>query len=92
MSASREEYRNWGHMCCGFWDHRRTSAVKLKIGLLMIVIGLIWMGVRVGLFDFSWLRTVYFWPMMIVLIGAFMVYKGLKRKYVINKQKSSIKQ
>jgi hypothetical protein len=83
MSVSQEEYRKVGHMCCGLWDHRRNPAVKLKIGLLLIVIGLLWLGVRGGMFDFTWLQTVFFWPMMVVLLGACMVYRGSKRKHVI---------
>jgi hypothetical protein len=86
MSISQEEYRNVGHMCCGLWDHRRNPAVKLKIGILLIAIGFLWLGAKGGMFDFTWLQTVYFWPMMVVLLGACMVYKGLKRKHVIKKQ------
>ena len=73
-------------MCCGLWDHRRNPAAKLKIGILLIAIGLLWLGARGGIFDFAWLQTVYFWPMMVVLLGACMVYKVLKRKHVIKKQ------
>jgi hypothetical protein len=86
MSVSQEEYKNFGHMCCGLRDHRRNPAAKLKIGILLIAIGLLWLGARGGIFDFAWLQTVYFWPTMIVLLGVFMVYKGLKRKHVITKQ------
>jgi len=86
MSVSQKEHRNGGHMCCGLWDHRQNPATKLKIGLLLIAIGLIWLGARGGIYDFTWLQSVYFWPAMVVLIGACMVYKGLKRKHVINKQ------
>ena len=86
MSVSQEEYRNVGYMCCGLWDHRRNPAAKLKIGILLIAIGLLWLGARGGIFDFAWLQTVYFWPMMVVLLGACMVYKSLKRKHVIKKQ------
>jgi hypothetical protein len=86
MSVSQEEYRNFGHMCCGLSDHRRNPAAKLKIGILLIAIGLLWLGARGGIIDFAWLQTVYFWPMMVVLLGACMVYKGLKRKHVIKEQ------
>ncbi|MCX5855392.1 MAG: DUF5668 domain-containing protein [Deltaproteobacteria bacterium] len=86
MSVNQEGYRSFGHMCCGLWDHRRNPAAKLKIGILLIVIGLLWLGARGGIFDFAWLQTVYFWPMMVVLLGACMAYKGLKRKHVIKEQ------
>ncbi len=86
MSISQEGYRSFGHMCCGLWGHRRNPAAKLKIGILLIAIGLLWLGARGGIFNFAWLQTVYFWPTMVVLLGACMVYKGLKRKYVIKEQ------
>ena len=86
MSVSQEGYRSFGHMCCGLWDHRRNPAAKLKIGILLIAIGLLWLGAKGGMFDFTWLQTVYFWPMMIVLLGVCLVYRGLKRKQVIKKQ------
>jgi hypothetical protein len=86
MSVSQEGYRSFGHMCCGLWDHRRNPAAKLKIGILLIAIGLLWLGARGGIFDFAWLQTVYFWPMLVVLLGACMAYKGLRRKHVIKEQ------
>ena len=79
MSVSQEEYRNFGHMCCGLWDHRRNRAAKLKIGILLIAIGLLWLGARLGLLDFSWLQAVYFWPAVFILLGVWMVYKGFMR-------------
>ncbi len=83
MSISQEGYKNVGHMCCGSWGHHRNPAAKLKIGFLLVVIGLLWLGARGGVFDFTRMQAIYFWPMMVVLCGAWMVYKGLKRKSVI---------
>jgi len=86
MSVSKGECKDVGYMCCGLWNHHRNWAVKLKIGLLLIAIGLLWLGSRGGMFDLTWLQTVYFWPMMIVLLGTYMVYKGLTRKHVAKQQ------
>jgi hypothetical protein len=86
MSVSQEKYRNFGHMCCGLWHHRRSPAAKLKIGILLIAIGLLWLGAKGGMIDLTWLQTVHVWPMMVVLLGVCMVYKGLKRKHVIKNQ------
>mgnify|MGYP000856175569 CR=1 FL=1 len=85
MSVRQEGYRNAGHLCCGPWGHRGNPAAKLGIGLLLISLGLLWLGARAGIFDFSWLQSVYFWPVMVVLCGACMVYKGLRRDPVIKK-------
>lgn len=92
MSVNQEVYKNVGHMCCGPWGRHRNPAAKLKIGLLLVAIGLLWLGARGGLFEFTWLQTVYFWPMLVVLLGAWMVYKGLKRRRVIKQQEPLTKQ
>ena len=79
MSVSQEGYRSFGHMCCGLWDHRRNPAAKLKIGILLIAIGLLWLGARGGIIDFAWLQAVYFWPAVLILLGVLMIYKGFMR-------------
>ena len=80
MSRSQEASKNFRNMCCGPWTHRGNPARKKKIGILLITIGLIWLGARLGLIDFSWLQTVYVWPAVLILAGVWMVYKGLIRK------------
>ena len=49
-------------------------------GILLVTIGLIWLGAKAGLLDFSWLQAVYFWPAVLILLGVWMVHKGSKRK------------
>ena len=80
MSSSQEASKNFGNMCCGPWTHQGNPARKKRIGILLITIGLIWLGARLGLIDFSWLQTVHFWPAVLILSGVWMVYKGLIRK------------
>ena len=46
---------------------------------MLVTIGLIWLGARIGLLDFPWLQAVYFWPAVLILLGAWMVYKGSMR-------------
>ncbi len=81
MSVNQEVNRNVGHMFCSPRSYHLYRAAKWKIGLVLVTIGLLLMGARVGLLDFTWLHSVYFWPMLIVLLGLWMVYKGLSRKY-----------
>jgi uncharacterized membrane protein len=51
----------------------------MKVGTLLVTIGLIWLGARLGLLDFSWLQAVYFWPAVFILLGVWMVYKGFRQ-------------
>jgi uncharacterized membrane protein len=80
MSISHEASKNIGNMCCGPWTHQRNPARKKKIGILLVTIGLIWLVARLGLLDFSWLQAVHFWPAVLILLGVWMVYKGLMRR------------
>ncbi len=86
MSASKESNSSVGNMCCGTWVHHRHPATKFRIGILLIVIGILWLGAKAGLLNFGWVHTIYFWPTLFVLIGGWMVYKGLKRLRVIKQQ------
>jgi hypothetical protein len=79
MSISREASKNIGNMCCGPWTHQRNPDRKKKIGILLVTIGLIWLGTRLGLLDFSWLQAVHFWPTVFILLGVWMVYKGFRQ-------------
>jgi hypothetical protein len=77
MSMSQAAPKNVGNLCCSPWMHRRNPGQKMKIGILLVVIGLLWLGARAGLLDFSWLKAIYFWPTAFILLGAWMVYQGV---------------
>jgi uncharacterized membrane protein len=79
MPISQEASKNIGNMCCGPWTHQRNPARKKKIGILLVIIGLIWLGARVGLLDLSWLQVDPFWPAVFILLGVWMVYKGFRQ-------------
>ncbi len=80
MSSCQVASKKIGTMCCGPWTHQGNPARKKRIGILLITIGLIWLGIRTGLLDFSFLQTVHFWPAVLILLGVWMVYKGLIRE------------
>jgi hypothetical protein len=79
MSINQSASKNFGNLCCRAWIDHRHPARKRKIGILLVTIGLIWLAVKVGLLDFSWLQAVYFWPAVLILMGAWMVYRGSMR-------------
>jgi uncharacterized membrane protein YoaK (UPF0700 family) len=79
MPSSQEALKNIGNMCYGRWTHQGNPARKKKIGILLVIIGLIWLGARVGLLDLSWLQVVPFWPLALILLGVLMIYKGLRQ-------------
>jgi len=79
MSSSQEALKNIGSMCCRPWTHKGNPARKKKIGILLVIIGLIWLGAKVELLDLSWFQVVPFWPIALILLGVLMVYKGLKK-------------
>jgi hypothetical protein len=78
MSAGQESKKNFGSMCCGPWVRHSHPASRMKTGLLLIAIGLIWLGARVGLLDLSWMHAVPFWPTAFILFGAWLLYNGLR--------------
>ena len=80
MSMSQEASKNFGNLCCGPWTHHRNPARKMKVGILLVIIGLIWLGAKAGLLDFSWLQTVHFWPAVVILLGVWMVCKGFMQR------------
>ena len=79
MTINQAASKDFGNLCCRCWTHERSPARKRKFGILLVIIGLIWLTAKVGLLDFSWMQAVYFWPAVLILLGAWMVYKGSMR-------------
>jgi hypothetical protein len=79
MRINQAASKNFSNLCCRGWTDQRSPARKKKIGILLVTIGLIWLGAKAGLLDFSWLQAVYFWPAVLILLGAWMFYKGSVR-------------
>jgi len=92
MSVEQEVYNNKGSMCCRSWGHHRNPALRIKFGILLVTIGLIWLGARVGLLDLSWLHAAHFWPAVFIFLGTLAVYKGFMRRKseTINKERKEV--
>lgn len=80
MAVDQDSYNKGGFFCCGPWLHRSHPSKKKKMGLLLIMIGLVWLGARIGLLDLTWLHAIPFWPAVLILVGAWLVYNGLMRE------------
>jgi hypothetical protein len=59
------------------WRCKMPSKI---IGLMMILIGLVWFGARLGWLDFSWFRIVPLGPLILIMIGLWVVYRGVMPK------------
>jgi len=77
MTASRETYRDMGYTCCDHWFSRNHAKFRIRIGIFLFLIGLMWYGARIGWVDFTWLYRIHFWPVVVMIIGAWLIYRGL---------------
>jgi hypothetical protein len=60
--------------CCTGWAGTdRHSGIRL--GILLIVVGLLWFGRTVG-----WLQPDYVWPLFIAIIGIWIIFPHLVRR------------
>ena len=79
MTVDRESHEHEGPMCCRPWMRHSHPASRLRMGILLIVIGGFWLSIKTGLLDFAWLRLVPIWPLVLILIGLWMSFEGSKR-------------
>ena len=52
----------------------------LLFGTVMIVIGIIWLLQKTGMISLAWMHGIPFWPIAMILFGAWMVAAGILRK------------
>jgi hypothetical protein len=86
MNNSREMDHPMGRMCCGPWSGRSRAGFRLRMGTMLLLIGLIWLGMRVGWIDFTWLYAVPIWPLIVIMIGACMIYRGLRKRKAVESE------
>lgn len=82
MTDGREMYKGMGYTCCGPWSGHNHARFRLKVGVLLLLIGLVWYGVRAGWFEFIWFHAIPIGPVVVIMIGFCMIYRGLKSKKV----------
>lgn len=65
---------------CRSWCKTRNS--RLRFGVLLVIVGLVWFGARMGFLPVEWFHSELFWPGVVVMVGSWIVFKSLiRRKY-----------
>lgn len=55
---------------------------SVRFGILLVIIGLVWLGARMGFLPVEWFHSEFFWPAVLVIFGSWIVLKSLiRRKY-----------
>lgn len=49
---------------------------RVFLGIFVLLIGLVWLGQNLGL---RWLSELRFWPLMLILVGVFLMVGGRRR-------------
>jgi len=65
-----------GYGCYGWGKRCRDYFRTIRFGILLIIIGFLWYGQRAGWFD-----SYLFGPMVLLVIGVWLVLVGLKKRY-----------
>jgi hypothetical protein len=86
MKVNEEGSKGRGYLCCGPWMRQDHSGFRLTIGILLILIGFIWFGARMEWFDLTWIHTIPFWPVIVIVMGICIVHRGLTTKKVNNSE------
>lgn len=87
MNVHEEGFKNMRYMCCGPWMRGSHSGFRLTIGFLLILIGSIWYATRMGWIDAGWFQAVPVFPLVIIVVGICLVYRGLNARRAIQSGK-----
>lgn len=86
MKVNQEINKGMGYMCCGPWMRGSHSGFRLTIGFMLILIGSLWLGARMGWIDVTWFYKIPVLPLVVVIIGICLVYKGLNARKATESQ------
>ena len=87
MNVHEEGFNNMRYMCCGPWMRGSHSGFRLTIGFLLILMGSIWYATRMGWIDAGWFQAVPVFPLVIIVVGICLVYRGLNARRAIQSGK-----
>jgi hypothetical protein len=85
---NREMLRNY-FSCCnwqGLYGNKLNRGIRF--GILLIVIGLFWYGIKVEWFPTQWVNARVFAPVVLMLVGVWILIGSILRKksYLISRQ------
>jgi hypothetical protein len=80
MMADKEAYKSMGFACCRPWFGRNHAMPRLGIGIFLVLIGFRWFGSRMGWIDLAPFHPGLFWPVVVILIGVWLCYRGLRQR------------
>jgi hypothetical protein len=65
---------------CKSWCANRNSSIRF--GVLLVIIGLIWLGAKAGFLPVEWFHSELFWPSVVIFFGSWITLKNIiRRKY-----------
>jgi hypothetical protein len=63
---------------CKSWCANRNSSIRF--GVLLVIIGLIWLGAKTGFLPVEWFHSELFWPSVVIFFGSWITLKNIIRK------------
>ena len=78
METKQSEANEHKSSLCGSWSSDRNSSIGF--GVLLVIIGLVWLGAKTGYIPMEWFHSEFFWPVVFILLGSWMVIKSVIRK------------
>ena len=63
---------------CRSWFFSRKNPIRF--GIMLVIIGLVWLGARTGYVPVEWLHSELFWPSVVIFIGSWIVVKSMIRR------------
>jgi hypothetical protein len=79
IETKKDEVSEHKYSFCRSWSSRRNSR-RTGFGVLLLTIGLVWLGAKTGYIPMEWFHSGFFWPAVFILLGSWMVVKSVIRR------------
>ena len=78
IETKKEEVNGHKYSFCRNWYYGRNS--RTGFGVLLLTIGLVWLGAKTGYIPMEWFHSGLFWPAVFILLGSWIVVKSVVRR------------